>query len=177
MKKFLIIFFLLVFSNNFVFAFHPKCGGNLSKIDKEKYYVICTQNGFIVREEIESKKYLYGYYNKDAEKELDVIYDYVQELNFNNTRIQRFLIIKENNKYALYDIKTKKLSEFIYDKINGTRLAGTPVTIQDGKKFYVQPYKEIAFSTVKGLGIAVATIIMLPFAIIVIPLGMLIMGE
>lgn len=66
-------------------------------------------------------------------------------LNYAQQKYKRYFIVRDNsiNKYALYDMKKKTLSEFKYDRISADIRSETPIVTLDGKKYKLQPVKHV----------------------------------
>lgn len=94
--------------------------------------------------------------------------DEISRLGHNNVTQTRYLKVKKNSKYALFDIKEKELSDFIFDEISLNSIDEIQV-VKDGKKYLLYPAKGI----LKGVGIVlfapvalVCGLILAPFALI-----------
>ena len=133
--------------------------------DNNKYGIIDKSNKIIIQpvyDEIKTEGETSYLPKKYYEKVI-----FRTKLN-NNVTQTRYLKVKKNSKYALFDIKEKELSDFIFDEISLNSIDEIQV-VKDGKKYLLYPAKGI----LKGVGIVlfapvalVCGLILAPFALI-----------
>lgn len=136
-----------------------KTAGETSCLPKKYYEKV------IFRTKLNNK---YGLADTNGKILYEPQFDSISWLGHNNVTKPRYLKVKKNSKYALFDIKEKELSDFIFDEISLNSIDEIQV-VKDGKKYLLYPAKGI----LKGVGIVlfapvalVCGLILAPFALI-----------
>lgn len=94
-------------------------------------------------------------------------FDYISRVGYNNMVQSRFAQVKKGDKYALYDIHKKEMSDFIFDDIAVSH-DEIQITV-NGEKCLLHPYK----SKIKTIGCILLLPVTIPLTTVVILLAML----
>ncbi len=94
-------------------------------------------------------------------------FDYISRVGYNNMVQSRFAEVKKDDKYALYDIYKKEMSDFIFDNIAVSH-DEIQITV-NGEKYLLHPYK----SKIKTICCILLLPVTIPLTTVVILLAML----
>ncbi len=166
MKKIVVLFLILILLIEPVLAaeFVPS-SSNLSKKELRKEqmdflvdnqtgkYVLDLNRGFLLRTFLNNEELGQEFYDND----LNLIFSSndnlkIKYLDSDTDKFNRFIVLEKINehKFALYDMKKQKLTEFKYDAVTTTDWGKTPLVYIDGRKYRLQPIKNIFISTVNS---------------------------
>ena len=136
-----------------------KTAGETSCLPKKYYEKV------IFRTKLNNK---YGLADTNGKILYEPQFDSISRLGHNNVTKPRYLKVKKNSKYALFDIKEKELSDFIFDEISLNSIDEIQV-VKDGKQYLLYPAKGI----LKGVGIVILAPVALACGLILAPFALI----